>query len=331
MLLTALYWAIRAPLWLFGKVLRVKPADAFDDYLAERVSDVFNYVNACVGAKSAVPAAPAMIYGLFRRTLRRACRECSEIQILAHSLGTVIVDHALTHFGDRTRKLVALTKVDESPERPRLTRLYTIGTPLEKILFFWPKVVQLEKKEKEEFVWHNFRSHADVISGALRRFREGFSRGGKAVENHTTRGAGGILTAHTGYRTHPSFLSIFGPELTKCPTKVRPRARWRRLRQLRDIVETVCVGAIVLGLALLGFVLLALPVYWVLVWFLGTMENSELPPWGAQSIAVGMGVLFASVLVVFAPLTAKDAARTIHDAHWRTVADKPDGSGSDEF
>ncbi|MCZ6570941.1 MAG: hypothetical protein O7B23_12340 [Deltaproteobacteria bacterium] len=329
MLLTWVYLVISAALKLPAKVLKFWPAEAFDDYLAERVGDVFNYADACVGADPTVPEAHEKIYEIFHDTLRTACEECSEIQILAHSLGAVVVDHALTRFGDQTREVVALTEAEKTLAKPRLTRLYTIGTPMEKVLFFWPKLVQPEKGE-EDFQWDNFSSHLDVVSGTINRFSKELERGGQKVINHPARGTGGILTAHSGYRMHPSFLGIFGPGLTSCPTKLDPRPRWRRLSQLRDIAETVLVAASVIGFAVFGFVLLVLGVYSVSVWLLGSMVGLEWSPQRIQLIASGIGLAVVSALVLFAPFTAREAARRNHEAHWTTVTPEPTGTGSDE-
>jgi hypothetical protein len=335
---TGLYWFIRWPLGALGWLLNlptrenpwVRPGQAFDDWLADHVSDVSNYVNACARAAPAVPNAHEEIYGVLHRTLSRAGRECSEVQILAHSLGSVIVDHALTRFGARTREVVALKRDEANADKPPLTHLYTIGTPLEKILFFWPKIIQLDKDPAtEDYRWDNFSSHADVISGTMKLFRRAHARGDETrVENHKARGTGGILTAHTGYRTHPSFLHVFGPGLTKFPTKAQPSPRWRWLWQMRDWAETLVVGVMALVFALLGFVLVGGAVYGAMLFVLRSMET-ELTPLGVHLAAGAAGLVVALIVVVLGPFTAKATARVAHAEHWTTVPVETGGPGTE--
>ena len=130
---------------------------------------------------------------------------CDEIQILAHSLGTVVAYHGLTSSqGSETKETL-----------PILTRLYTIGSPLEKIRFFWPRLIDtttvrpaiaLPGPQKIEgatsFIWENYYSPLDPVSGYLKRFDHW---GG--IKNKMLINLGGTATAHVRYEKNPVFFN----------------------------------------------------------------------------------------------------------------------------
>jgi pimeloyl-ACP methyl ester carboxylesterase len=124
------------------------------------VGDIFNYVDSAGEANPSVPDAARAIYGEFRRTLSRAVEDgCSEIQILAHSLGSVITYHALTTYREETERLVSLDLDGAKDGLPRLTHVYTIGSP-EKFRFFWPKLIERNAVaiRATDLRGHNFKS-----------------------------------------------------------------------------------------------------------------------------------------------------------------------------
>ena len=93
-----------------------------------------------------------------------------------------------------------------------MTTLYTIGSPLEKIRFFWPALIALTERSRQRqpdgrnvklLVWHNFYDPFDLIAGKLQRFGAN-----AAVENHRVRGAAAFLSAHIVYERSWQFLAI---------------------------------------------------------------------------------------------------------------------------
>jgi hypothetical protein len=220
---------------------------ALDWYLDRTFADIFNYADAAGNAAPKVPGAERDIYDVFKKTLAQAVADgCTDVQILGHSLGSVITYHALTKYRDETSALIALT--DEQDGRPRLTHVFTIGSPLEKFRFFWPKLIAVRTRaEYAHFEWYNFRSPGDIVAGPLRRYEWG-----PTIKNFTVNGAGGILTAHTAYRIHPSFLEVIGPALASQPLKTHPHWSHTLGRRLRAVSETLAVPALLIFLAAFG-------------------------------------------------------------------------------
>jgi len=320
--LTAAYRALPT----LGKALRwlresLRPAttssgkrNPLDRFLDRRVGDIFNYVDSAGDAGGAVPEAEERIQEVFRRALERAADDgCTEVQVLAHSLGTVIVYRALTVHREQLEELVSFQEPRTDPPRLRLTRLYTIGSPLEKIRFFWPKLVATngERFPPSTLKWDNFRSPGDPVAGVI-----GDLDVVPHVDNHTVAGAGGLLTAHNRYRRHPSFQAEFGKALTgRAPAR---RARWPRLtRWLAALGEG---GWVFGGLGLLALLGLTFMIFeggvlaWVVYWLVG-----ELLAWGGlPAWAVGLIVALVPVGGICWAL-AKGLLRGMaeHDEHWR--------------
>ncbi len=301
------------------------PTSSLDDWLADRLGDVFNYLDSLVGVKEApVPDAHDAINKIFCATLARASAECGEVQILAHSMGSLVTYDALSRYKARVEAYLAPdTKADEAADaddpgdpRPKLTQLYTIGSPLEKILFFWPKAISGERGWPSA-KWHNFRNRWDLISGRL------YSDSLGSLRNHTVTGAGGLLTAHTGYRTHATFLRTFGPRLTRIPTVLSAGRASKCFRTLRDYGESAIVYLLIAGVAWLGI--------WG-VYRIGKSIREFLDAprfsWSAVSeqsladliltllpYAVGTGLVIGVILL--APLAVRPASEASHDKHWR--------------
>ena len=111
-----------------------------DRMLDEFAGDVVNYVNSAGNAfyrdKDEKPVPPEVahvfpkIMQRFNEQLLKADADgCSTIQVIAHSLGTVVTWHALSGFGDDPRRADAAA-IDAA--RNKVTRVYTIGSPLER-------------------------------------------------------------------------------------------------------------------------------------------------------------------------------------------------------
>jgi hypothetical protein len=221
------------------------PLDAFLD---NDVADVFNYVDSAGDAHPIVREAARSIYEVFRSTLERAVvdDQCTEIQILAHSLGSVIAFHGLTTYREETEALVSLAHGGE--KRPPLTHVFTIGSPLEKFRFFWPKLIAgRHTSSAAQFEWHNFTSPGDLIAGPLRTY-DWVPR----ISNHRIAGAWGLLTAHTGYRRQPTFLRIFGPALTGEPVRKFRITQHLGRTAFAFLCETIGIPIAIAALAVIG-------------------------------------------------------------------------------
>lgn len=222
-------------------------------WLDNYVADIFNYVKSAGDAEAPVPDAVDQIYDRFHATLQRAVKEdgCSEIQILAHSLGTVIAYHALTRFRAQTADLIQLENNGSSEAMPHLTRLYTTGSPLEKVRFFWPKITDTPLQVTNcDFRWDNFINPMDRISGLLKRF------GGRTtICNHNVVG-GGPITAHLNYSRSTRFISVLMSGLTSEPQK----AQFSSIRRFGwlcfGLLEIVIAPLLLLIPPLFGFGLL---------------------------------------------------------------------------
>jgi hypothetical protein len=228
----------------------VADAAAHDETLVEAtlegvVADVPNYMSSAACGEGVA----FEVLARFHAAMRDARGQHDEIHVLAHSLGTVVAYHALTGMGQSP---------GESPYGPR--RLYTIGSPLEKIRFFWPwTIVGRRPSADSEFRWTNFYHRMDTVSGALRRFTAW-----APVENIRLKGGGGLLRSHVVYERSPEFLGLLTQELFGEATV--PRIPWWR-RLLDRAITTgenlaapvALVVAMLLGLGAIAIVLLAFP------------------------------------------------------------------------
>ena len=185
-------------------------AKLLDDYAA----DAFNYINSAVGvfssrqkAQEEFPKDLVFVYreiiDRFYDQLLRARRQdhCQNIQIVSHSLGTLVMYHAL-----RGLRLDESKRTDEEKAAildaiGAIEHVYTIGSPLEKVRFFWPRLrTEQNLVGARTLPWDNFVSYFDPVAGVLRRFDEW---GG--VANHHLLG-GGFLTGHVVYERSSYFL-----------------------------------------------------------------------------------------------------------------------------
>src|SRR3954471_8786709 len=205
---------------------------AIGKLLDEYLGDVFTYMNSAGNAfhreadeapvRPSWPGVYARIVQHFYDQLTAADADgCSEIQVVAHSLGTVVAYHAMTGL-----RFDANRRRDAAPIRSallKIRRLYTIGSPLEKIRFFWPSLapggpglVAMNLR------WDNFVSWFDPVAGALTRFRDWGT-----VVNHRLLG-GGFLRGHVVYEHSPVFLSVLTQGLCgrALPLRRTRKERW---------------------------------------------------------------------------------------------------------
>lgn len=295
-----------------------------DRILDEYAGDVFSYVNSAGRAfyreERELPVPPQIehvytrIMQQFYDQLVKAADGCATIQIVAHSLGTVVTYHALSGLrfepdgrDDAEAIRAAVAKV---------RHLYTIGSPLEKIRFFWPKLTSGEAPPaRMQLRWDNFVSWFDPVAGILRRFGDW----GK-VCNHRLLG-GGFIRGHVVYERSPVFLSAFTRGLCghEIPFERTPKERWQDLLVL--IGETLFAPTVLAVVLILGAGVFALTVS-LLPFLLSLPLRLFLPPetWGP---IVDTGTLYiagaAVITLLLAPLLR---AIKVHALYW--VATPPE-------
>lgn len=227
-----------------------------DELLDSVVADIPNYMESIVAGTGAA----FEILERFHKQMAHARTDgCDEVQVLAHSLGTVVAFHALSGVG-----------LPPGAPIPAPRRLFTIGSPLEKIRFFWPWTVRAAQPSTDpDFQWLNFHHRADRVSGDLRRFA-GFC----TLRNIRLKGGGGLLRSHVVYERSPEFLGVLTGALFGA--SVAPRLK--PLARLKDIALSwgenllgplLALSAIVFGLMFVVAVVL-IPAYlvaWPFRWF----------------------------------------------------------------
>ena len=258
--------------------------DLLDLKLAQVVGDIFTYVHSLGGIFVEVPEArrdaAKQILERFYGQLDQATRECDDIHVLAHSLGTVIAYHALTGYGLDAAAL-GTTRVREPLHKVR--QLYTIGSPLNKFKYFWPVLVTGEApgvlvgsadrwwqdrlvKGQCHFRWHNFYNPLDPISGRLDDITLWPN-----VENRRVW-AGGLATSHVIYERNVHFLSTLTAGLLG--QSVEPRRG--HLSRVRDFVRGMAESIGTLGVLLLliaGGLVVGVLMSFLIAWTIGSIAS----------------------------------------------------------
>ena len=272
-----------------------------DRMLDKTAGDIFAYVKSAgsvVGADSSLSPAFCTIQGLVSVALSSADEQCDEVQILAHSLGTLIAFHAIAGFG-------ALKSADGRPPLGKLSRLYTIGSPLEKLRFIWPDLVPTGPvppldPEGVHFEWINFHNRLDVLSSKLKHIDRTV---GVQAKNFPIWG-GGALRSHVTYEKNSKFLGEFTKGLSG-ESSVPPRGVFARAWALISSVgETIAgIGAIPAFLSL-GLIALA---GWGLAFVLVALWVSD--EWG-----LGLAVWLSTVglLLVYYIIRGRGKANAAH-------------------
>lgn len=202
--------------------------------LDEVVADVFNYANSAGRAlqpNDPLASAADQIVGEFYETLAQASEDgCSELRIVAHSLGTLVTYHAMTgYLLDRPLADSELRYTRDSLPLGLVRRVYTIGSPLSKVRSIWPKLIPTADKKdaasdkrietatdewikarqvNSSAIWYNYYDVLDVIAGRLRDFDLA-----ARVRNHALFFWGGLLEAHTIYTRNPTFLAAVSSDI----------------------------------------------------------------------------------------------------------------------
>ena len=286
-------------------------ANAVDAMLDEFAADVFSYVNSAGDSFPEKPKTSAELRGVYRQIVERFYERlkrarddgCESLQVVAHSLGTVVTYHAL-----RGLRFDVSFRADGHAVAEACTRvehIYTIGSPLEKIRFFWPRLRPTQNLAGERpLAWDNFVSYFDPVAGVLRRYREWGE-----VRNHHLLG-GGFLSGHVVYERSAAFLEAFTQGLVGEPATLHGSMGQRIKDYLLLLGETLLapVGLlllVVVGAGLWVFMAALLP-------FLASLPFRPFYPaetWGpiVDYATLTFGAMFLFVLLVV-PLI--DASRS---------------------
>lgn len=298
---------------------RTRLEDTIDEY----VGDVFNYVNSAGqanfpdGRERDVPPGIQNAYvdiaERFQAQLLKAATECEEIQVLAHSLGTVVSYHGL--FGLQYGDAPGVDKAELDAARRKVSHLYTIGSPLEKIRFFWPKLINPEVAAgSRELHWENFVSWFDPVAGVLKHFDQWGT-----VRNQRLLG-GGFVTGHVVYEKHPKFLQRLVRGLGGGAIEIA-RTPWQKFRNWAFLLgETLIAPLVFLLLALTGAAIW-LAVVMMLPWLASLLFRPDfmpqLDPVVFDRAAFGFGVVMTAVFLV----NSRVYASKIHRGAWAPGVD----------
>lgn len=290
-----------------------------DRILDEYFGDVFSYVNSAGKAFHREANEPAVspqvehvyadiVQRFYDQLVKAQADGCTTIQIVAHSLGTVVTYHALSGFRFEAGRRHDAEAIQAATAK--VGHIYTIGCPLEKIRFFWPRLAPGGAPLGRGGVhWDNFVSWFDPLAGTLRSLADW----GK-VSNHRLLG-GGFFRGHVVYEHSPVFLGTLTQGLCghDIPFKRGPEERLRDLLLLTGetlLAPIVLAVVLIVGAALFALVAMVIPylLSWVVRWFL--------PPetWMPVVDAASLIILGAMTLIFLsAPLIR---ARKVHSLYW---------------
>lgn len=287
------------------------------EIMDEYVGDVFSYVNSAGKAfyrEKDEPAVTPEMEGVHGQIMQRFYDQlvkaqaggCAAIHVVAHSLGTVVTYHALSGLGfeDAGRGDAAAVRAACANVR----HVYTIGSPLEKIRFFWPRLTPdgpLLGGAKIE--WDNFRSYFDPVAGRLRHVAEWGE-----LRNHGLLG-GGFFRGHLVYEHSPVFLAaltrgLVGREIPLVRTRKERRRDFFTLLGETLLAPVVVVAVLLIGAAVFAGVAVLLPllVSLVLRWFL--------PP-EVAIVKTGFLIMLGMMAIVFSVVPFIRAWQA-HSRHW---------------
>lgn len=294
---------------------------ALDRILDEYVGDIFSYANSAGKAfyreqdELPVPAKVREVYTaavqrFYDQLVKAYTDGCAAIHIVAHSLGTVVSYHALAGLRfDSLGREDAATIVAASG---KVQHVYTIGSPLEKIQFFWPRLM-LEGGclSGKKIQWDNFVSWFDPVAGMLR----GFSQWG-VVRNHRLLG-GGFIRGHVVYEHSPVFLKALTQGLVgrELPFDLKGKEWWqdRLILAGETLIAPVALTLVlVIGLALYLLTAILVP------YLLSLGLRLFLPPetWGPIVDKISL-VFIGSMTLTFLIVPILRASK-VHAQYWAT-------------
>jgi hypothetical protein len=290
-----------------------------DVLLDEYVGDVFSYVNSAGRAfyrdtgDTPAPAAAEHVYErivqrFYDRLLKARADGCETIHVVAHSLGTVVAYHALTGLGFDPGARTDTDAIRSALAKVR--RLYTIGSPLEKIRFFWPRLTPASAAfGTPAFQWDNFVSWFDPVAGTLKRFDEWGT-----VSNHRLLG-GGFIRGHVVYEHSPVFLGVLARGLCGKDVSIArtPREVWNdRLILVGETLFAPAAATLVLLLGMSLFVVGAL----LVPFLLSLVLRQFLPEPTWVYIQNVTSLVFIGAMVLAFLVGPKVRASKVHRLHW---------------
>ncbi len=299
---------------------RAQDYSKFDAIMDDFLGDIFNYINSANNAfyrdKKEPPVAdsikrvyPEIIQRFYQQLLRAQTDGCEGIQVVAHSLGTVVSFHALSGLlldwddqQEQSQIMVARSKVKH---------LYTIGSPLEKIRFFWPLTVIKDSPLGDmKIKWDNFVSFFDPVAGVLKRY----GQWGK-INNYRLLG-GGFIRGHVVYEHSPVFIRELTIGLCGQPIVVRRTFRERWLDRLVLIGETLLAPVAVLIALLMG-----LGVFWMAIqifpYLLSLLLRLFLPDDTWTAITSGFSYFMTVLYILVFTIGPYQRAKQVHGMFWR--------------
>ncbi|WP_296811068.1 hypothetical protein [Thiocapsa sp.] len=327
---------------VFTPIYELLPQRWHAEVMDQVVADVSNYMHSFTGwVKPLSPLRDAAdrIIDRFRDVAAQAAADgCSEIQIVAHSLGTVIAYQGLGYYS---------ASAPSGGQAVPITHLYTLGSPLEKVLFIWSgslrpelAIPQIQRHDQalaegKQLRWRNYHSPLDLVSGYLRRFK---SWG--PVENIRLRDLGNLAKAHTAYFRHPRFQEDLSLGLGLPQRTAEPSRTVSLVDKARSAVVNLTLPVFLLLASLLGTILVVavLTLVVVLSWSLAYLIvnyplNALLSLFGLNvsfgavaqaAVVVGLG-LTLPLLMYFTVVDGYRYARRTHD-HWqRSKAESASG------
>jgi hypothetical protein len=309
----------------------VRERTALDRVLDEIVGDVFNYVHGVTGAfptdddkdadeqatvNAGIVSRVAAIQPRFTTAVGRVRDAgCSELQVLAHSLGTVVAFRGLC--------LRERAPMPGAGHVLRLTRFHTFGSPIEKFRRFWWRVVDgsalgpgiaegstMLAEASSGMRWDNFYSPLDLVSGALSP-----CSGWPEPHNHRAPGLGGLVSAHVAYHGNPRFVAFIGEALTGEHPRIEVPLAARAWGHARALAETLVAPAVLVGVSLLGFVVMV-----GFAWLVGLAISRPLSWMGLSTLATILHLYMpASILFVMTigdMIIGRADARALHHRYW---------------
>ena len=133
------------------------------EILGEYVGDVFSYVSSAGNGEGVYDQ---IVQRFYAQLVKAQADRCAAIHVVAHSLGSVVTYHALSGLGFHGHDAVRAACAN-------VRRVYTIGSPLEKIRVFWPRLTpDAPLLGGSKIEWDNFQSYFDPVAGRLRQVAE---------------------------------------------------------------------------------------------------------------------------------------------------------------
>ena len=287
-----------------------------DERLDEYAGDVFGYLNSAGEAFHAETRWPPpdirAVYGpivqVFYDQLVKAAESAVTVHIVAHSLGTVITYHALSGLRFEPEGRTDAGAIQAAIAK--VSHLYTIGSPLEKVRFFWPKLFHDGPSlAKGRLQWENFVSWFDPVAGTLHRF----GRWGE-VRNRRLLG-GGFIRGHVVYQHSEAFLETFTKGICDraLPIKRTPKERVKDVSLL--IGETLLAPGLLIGVLALGAISFAITVG-VVPFGMSKVFGWLMPQVAWQRWVDPMSFFIAGALIVWTVITSATLARRVHARYW---------------